>query len=84
MAKLKSIKWKSEGIKHLFEVTHIDKDGREHSSSKEYERKEFSDYKDQFQWFIAAAILLLWLDTLTLERKTRWLQILDIFHENEE
>ena len=49
---------------------------------KEFEAKEFSDYKDQFQWFLAIAIVLLFIDVFLLERKTEWLKRLNLFNEN--
>jgi len=48
----------------------------------EFEAKQFADFKDQFQWFLAAAILLLFLDVFFLERKTAWLKRLNLFNEN--
>lgn len=48
---------------------------------KEFESKQFADYKDQFQWFLAGAIFFLLLDVLLLERKTQWLQKLNLFNE---
>lgn len=47
----------------------------------EFESKQFADFKDQFQWFIAGAILLLFLDIFLLERKTAWIQKLNLFNE---
>ncbi|MGM5469019.1 vWA domain-containing protein [Flavobacteriaceae bacterium LMO-SS05] len=49
---------------------------------KEFEAKQFADFKDQFQWFLAAAIFLLFLDLFFLERKTAWLKRLNLFNEN--
>lgn len=46
---------------------------------KEYETVEFSDYNDQFQWFIAFAILYLVLDVFFLERNTKWIGKLKLF-----
>ncbi len=48
---------------------------------KEFETKVFSDYEDQFQWFIGLAILFLILDVFFLERKTKWLNKLNLFDE---
>lgn len=48
---------------------------------KEFEAKQFTDFKDQFQWFLAAGLFLLVLDVLLLERKTRWLKKLNLFNE---
>ena len=47
----------------------------------EFEAKQFTDFKDQFQWFLAGALLLLALDVLLLERKTGWLKKLNLFNE---
>ncbi len=49
---------------------------------KEFDSKQFADFKDQFQWFLGAAILLLFLDIFFLERKTIWLRRLNLFNEN--
>ncbi len=38
------------------------------------EERKFTDYEDQFQWFLAAALILLLLDLFTAERKSRWLE----------
>lgn len=48
---------------------------------KEFEAKQFTDFKDQFQWFLAAGLLLLLLDMLLLDRKTAWLRKLNLFNE---
>ena len=50
---------------------------------KEFEAKQFADFKDQFQWFLGAALLFLFLDIFFLERKTGWLQKLNLFNEKE-
>lgn len=49
----------------------------------EFESKQFADFKDQFQWFLAAAILLLFLDLFVFEKKTKWIQDLNLFNEKE-
>tara|TARA_R110002020_G_scaffold114593_2_gene263492 strand:- start:114419 stop:115465 length:1047 start_codon:yes stop_codon:yes gene_type:complete len=49
----------------------------------EFEAKQFAEYKDQFQWFLGAGLLLLFLDIFLLERKTKWLQKLNLFNEKE-
>jgi Ca-activated chloride channel family protein len=48
---------------------------------KEFEAKQFAEFKDQFQWFLGGALLLLLLDIFVLERKTAWLRKLDLFNE---
>ena len=50
---------------------------------KEFEAKQFADFKDQFQWFIGAALLLLFLDVFLLERKTSWITRLNLFNEKQ-
>lgn len=48
----------------------------------EFEAKQFADFESQFQWFLGAAIFLLFLDMFFLERKTAWLKRLNLFNEN--
>tara|TARA_R110002049_G_scaffold114927_1_gene266617 strand:+ start:31533 stop:32570 length:1038 start_codon:yes stop_codon:yes gene_type:complete len=48
----------------------------------EFEAKQFSDFKDQFQWFLGFGILFLLIDIFLLERKTAWLKKLNLFNEN--
>ena len=48
---------------------------------KEFEAKQFADFESQFQWFLGAAILLLFIDIFLLERKTGWLKRLNLFNE---
>lgn len=50
---------------------------------QEFEAKQFTDFKDQFQWFLAGALFLLVLDVFLLERKTAWLERLNLFNEKE-
>ena len=49
---------------------------------KEFEAKEFAEYKDQFQWFLGLGIFFLLIDIFLLERKTAWLNRLNLFNEN--
>jgi len=50
---------------------------------KEFEAKQFTDFKDQFQWFLGGALFLLLLDVLLLERKTAWVKRLNLFNEGD-
>jgi len=52
------------------------------ADKKEFETKQFSDYKDQFQWFLGFGILFLLFDTLMFNKKTKWIQKLNLFNEN--
>lgn len=51
---------------------------------KEFEAKQFTDFKDQFQWFLLGALLLLIIDSLLLDRKTAWIKKLNLFNEMNE
>ncbi len=51
------------------------------AQKKEFETKQFSDYKDQFQWFVALGLLFLILDVLMFDKKTKWIQNLNLFNE---
>ena|SRR5690606_22341453 len=48
----------------------------------EFETKQYADFKDQFQWFLALGIFFLFLDIFLLERKTGWLKKLNLFNED--
>ncbi len=48
---------------------------------KEFEAKQIADFKDQFQWFLGAGLLFLFLDIFLLDRKTKWLRRLNLFNE---
>ncbi len=54
-----------------------------HLEKSEFESQEYASFKSQFQWFLGIGILFLILDILLLERKTAWLQRLNLFNENE-
>lgn len=51
------------------------------AQKSEFETKQFSDYKDQFQWFLGIGILFLVLDIFLLDKKTKWLKKVDLFNE---
>ena len=51
------------------------------ADKKEFETKQFSDFKDQFQWFIALGLLFLLFDSLMFNKKTNWIQKLNLFNE---
>ena len=64
------------------EVVEAIRDVLNKMDKKEFESKEFADFKDQFQWFLALANFLLFIDIFLLERKTAWLKRLNLFNEN--
>ena len=65
------------------EAVALVKETLEQMDKKEFESKQFADYKDQFQWFLGAALLFLLIDVFFLNRKTSWLQKLNLFNEEE-
>ena len=64
------------------EVVDAIKEVLDNMDKTEFESKQIADFKDQFQWFIAFGILLLFIDIFFLERKTKWLKKLNLFNEN--
>ena len=51
------------------------------AQKSEFETKQFSDYKDQYQWFLGIGIFFLFLDIFLLDKKTEWLKKVDLFNE---
>ncbi|MCI2229970.1 VWA domain-containing protein [Polaribacter sp. MSW13] len=51
------------------------------AEKNEFETKQFSDYKDQFQWFLAIGIFFLIIDIFLFDKKTKWLRKVDLFNE---
>lgn len=50
----------------------------------QFESQEVAEYDSKFQWFLAAAFLLLCLEMILLERKTAWINKLNLFNEKKE
>jgi Ca-activated chloride channel homolog len=50
----------------------------------EIEEKQFSDYEDRFQYFVALALLILITDLFVFERKTQWLKKFRPFEKGSE
>ena len=50
---------------------------------KEFEAKKFVSYKDRFQAFLLGALLFLLIDLFLFETKTKWVQKLNLFNEND-
>lgn len=51
------------------------------AQKSEFETKQYSDYKDQFQWFIGIGVLFLLIDVFFLDKKTNWVKKIDLFNE---
>jgi Ca-activated chloride channel family protein len=65
------------------EAVELIKERLNQMDKKEFEAKQFAEYKDQFQWFLGAGLLFLFLDVFLLDRKTKWLERLNLFNEKE-
>jgi Ca-activated chloride channel family protein len=52
-------------------------------NKSEIESKIYSEYEDQFYYFVATALLLLIIDLLILERKSKYLKRIALFKTNE-
>ena len=50
-------------------------------NQKEFEAKQFTDFKDRFQWFLGISVFLLVFELVLLERKTAWIKKLNLFNE---
>lgn len=48
---------------------------------KEFESKMFSDYEDRYYYFIAIALLLLIVEVMIFERRSKWVRKLNLFGE---
>ena len=47
----------------------------------EFESQQIADFESQYQWFLAFVFLLLLADIFLLEKKTNWVQRLNLFNE---
>lgn len=70
-----------DGTETKFVVNRIGEILKE-TEKKEFESKKFSEYKDQFQWFLAIGLLLLLIDSIVYNKKTKWIEKLNLFNEN--
>jgi Ca-activated chloride channel family protein len=65
------------------EVINYVKNAIDNIEKTEFETTQVADYQSQFQWFLGIAFLLLFLDIFLLERKTKWINKLNLFNEKE-
>jgi len=63
------------------EVMDFVKNALDNIERTEFETTQMADYISQFQWFLGIAFLLLFADIFFLERKTKWIQKLNLFNE---
>lgn len=47
----------------------------------EFESQQIADFESQYQWFLGLGFLLLLVDIFLLEKKTSWVQKLNLFNE---
>ncbi|MGH2665536.1 VWA domain-containing protein [Flavobacterium sp.] len=50
----------------------------------EFEATEMASFQSQFQWFLGIGFFVLLLDVFLLERKTKWVQKLNLFNEKKQ
>jgi len=49
----------------------------------EFESTQMADFKSQFQWFLGFGFFLLLLDVFLLEKKTKWVEKMNLFNEKD-
>ncbi|MGV3460831.1 MAG: VWA domain-containing protein [Flavobacterium sp.] len=65
-------------------VTDYVKNTIKSSEKTGFESRRVSEYDSQYQWFLAVAFLLLIIDFFLLEKKTAWINRLNLFNEKEQ
>jgi Ca-activated chloride channel family protein len=53
----------------------------ENTEKKEFDTQKFSEFEDQFQWFILIGFLFVFIDIFMRDGKTIWLKNLNLFNE---
>ena len=53
----------------------------ENTEKKEFDTQKFSEFEDQFQWFILIGFLFIFIDIFMRDGKTIWLKNLNLFNE---
>lgn len=66
------------------EVVNFIKKSLNNIQKTEFEATEVANFQAQFQWFLGIGFFLLLLDIFLLERKTKWVQKLDLFNEKKQ
>ena len=64
------------------EVLEYIKNALNNIQKTEFEATEMADFQSRFQWFLGFAFVFLFLDIFLLERKTSWVNKLNLFNEN--
>ena len=63
------------------ELGYLDENQIENTEKKEFDTQKFSEFKDQFQWFILIGFVLIVIDIFMRDGKTIWLKNLNLFNE---
>lgn len=63
------------------EVLEYVKETLDNIEKSEFESQEIADFQSQFQWFLGIAFAFLFLDIFFLERKTSWVEKMNLFNE---
>lgn len=63
------------------EVVQLLKKNLEQIEKTDFESQQIAEFQSQFQWFLGFALLLLFFDLFILERKTKWMERLNLFNE---
>jgi Ca-activated chloride channel family protein len=64
-------------------VLNFVKNALDNIQKTEFEGMQMANFKSQFQWFLGFGFFLLLLDVFLSERKTKWVQKLNLFNEKE-
>ena len=51
------------------------------TEKREFDTQKFSEFEDQFQWFIFFGFIFLLMDVVMRDGKTMWLKNLNLFNE---
>lgn len=70
--------------RHTSDVIERANDFLDGLNKSEIESKQFASFQSQFQWFLGFGILFIVLEVLILERKTAWLDRLNLFNEKQQ
>jgi Ca-activated chloride channel homolog len=65
------------------EVLEYVKKALENIEKTEFEATQMADFQSQFQWFLAIAFALLFVDIFLLEKITGWIRKLNLFNEKD-
>ena len=64
-------------------VINFVKNALDNIQKTEFEGTQMANFQSQFQWFLGFAFFLLLLDVFLSERKTKWVQKMNLFNEKE-